>query len=215
MNRYTTLLFDLDGTLTDSAPGIMECFQYTAEVMGVKMPEDTGCLLGPPLSVSFVKYFGMDSAEAEKAVKVFREHYGQGSLFRNRVYDGVPEMLERLKNAGFQLGVATCKAQVFAERILERFGLARFFDCIGGTGSSRDSKAEVINFVLRNMGSPDKSGVLMIGDRDSDVFGAECAGIGCMGVLWGYGSGKELSLSGAVCIARTPENAADILLGKE
>ena len=93
MDRYKCLLFDLDGTLIDSAPGIMECFRYTADKLGIRMPEDTGCLLGPPLIFSFEKYFGLDSAAAENAVQVYREHYGKGSLFNIRVYDGVPEML--------------------------------------------------------------------------------------------------------------------------
>lgn len=214
MDRYKCLLFDLDGTLIDSAPGIMECFRYTADKLGIRMPEDTGCLLGPPLIFSFEKYFGLDSAAAENAVQVYREHYGKGSLFNIRVYDGVPEMLRRLKDAGFRLGVATCKAQVFAERILERYGLAQFFSYIGGAGTdgSRNSKAEVISHVLRNMENPERSCVLMIGDRDNDVYGAESAGVKCMGVLWGYGSGKELSLSGAAHIARTPCQAADMLI---
>ena len=217
MSRYSTLLFDLDGTIIDSAPGVMECFRYTAGQMGMEMPENPRCLLGPPLTVSFRKYFGLDDDAVGMAVQVYREHYSKVSLFNASVYNGVPEMLRRLSKAGIRLGIATCKAQIFAEQIMERFGLAQFFTFIGGAGidGSRNEKAEVIEYVLRNMGDPDKSGVLMIGDRDNDVFGAQAAGIDCMGVLWGYGSGKELSLGGAVKIADTPDKAADILLRKE
>ena len=215
MNRYKYLLFDLDGTLTDSKPGIMNCFQHTAKVMGVEMPDSPECLLGPPLDLSFVKYFGLDKERAEIAVRTYRERYGREGLFENSVYDGIPEMLSKLRAAGFKLGVATCKAQVFAVRILEKFGLAQYFDCIGGAGTdgSRTSKSEVIAYVLENMGDPDKAQVLMIGDRDNDVAGAQEAGIKCMGVLWGYGSQEELTGAGADYIAETPQSAADMMIG--
>ena len=216
MSRYSILLFDLDGTLTDSREGIMNCFRHTADVMGAHMPENPGVLLGPPLGESFEKYFGMDSETAQEAVKVYRECYGTKGLFENHVYEGIPEMLEKLKDNGFRLAVATCKAQVFAERILEKFGLSRYFEFIGGAGidGSRTSKTEVIEYVLGNMGSPSKDSVLMIGDRDNDVAGAMSAGIKCMGVLWGYGSERELALTGAAYIARTPDHAAELLMAQ-
>ncbi|MBQ1465046.1 MAG: HAD hydrolase-like protein [Ruminococcus sp.] len=216
MSRYSVLLFDLDGTLTDSREGIMNCFRHTADIMGAHMPENPGVLLGPPLGESFEKYFGMDSNTAQEAVKVYRERYGTKGLFENHVYEGVPEMLEKLKDNGFRLAVATCKAQVFAERILEKFGLSRYFEFIGGAGidGSRTSKTEVIEYVLDNIGSPRKDSVLMIGDRDNDVAGAMSAGIKCMGVLWGYGSERELALTGAAYIARTPDHAAELLLAQ-
>ena len=215
MDKFKYILFDLDGTLTDSKPGIMNCFQHTANVMGVTMPDEPECLLGPPLDVSFMKYFGMDESQAETAVKTYRERYGREGLFENRVYDGVPEMLRRLREAGFKLGVATCKAQVFAVRILEKFELAQYFDFIGGasTDGSRTSKNEVIEYVLENIGGPEKSKVLMAGDRDNDIIGAHKAGIKCLGVLWGYGPEEELVQAGADYIADTPQKAADMLLG--
>jgi phosphoglycolate phosphatase len=214
MKNYKYLLFDLDGTLTDSQEGILNCFRHTSNVMGVPMPENTGVLFGPPLGESFEKYFGMNKEQAAEAVRVYRERYGREGLFENRVYDGVPDMLRRLRDAGFQLAVATCKAEIFAVRILEKFELAQYFTFIGGAGTdgSRTSKTEVIEYVLENIGSPDKNSVLMIGDRDNDVTGAQGAGIKCMGVLWGYGSGKELSETGADFIAETPQKAADMIL---
>ena len=216
MRSFRYLLFDLDGTLTDSREGIMNCFQHTARVMGAVMPENPDCLLGPPLDLSFVKYFGMDKAQAEIAVKTYRERYGREGLFENRVYDGVPEMLSELKNFGFKLGVATCKAQVFAVRILEKFGLAQYFDVIGGAGTDgkRTSKSEVIEYALEEMGNPDKALVLMIGDRDNDVAGARESGLQCMGVLWGYGSQEELAGAGADYIAETPQKAAELLISE-
>ena len=211
---WNTVLFDLDGTLTDSQEGILNCFRHTSDVMGVPMPENTGVLFGPPLGESFEKYFGMNTEQAAEAVRVYRERYGREGLFENRVYDGVPDMLRRLRDAGFQLAVATCKAEIFAVRILEKYDLAQYFTFIGGAGTdgSRTSKTEVIEYVLENIGSPDKNSVLMIGDRDNDVTGAQGAGIKCMGVLWGYGSGKELSETGADFIAETPQKAADMIL---
>lgn len=217
MGNFTYLLFDLDGTLTDSAEGIINCIKHAAETMGFPMPENPERFLGPTLYDSFAKYCDLNNEQVPEAVRIYRERYKSIGLFENRVYDGIPGMLETLKNSGFELFVATSKPDVFAERILEKFGLAHYFRMIGGAdiNGTRNEKWEVIDHVLRNNGIADKSAVLMIGDRDNDVIGAQCAGIKCMGVLWGYGSGKELAETGADFIAETPQNVVDILLGKD
>lgn len=217
MMRYSTLLFDLDGTLTDSREGIINCFRHTAEVMGAELPENTDCLLGPPLGFSFENFFGMDSKKAEEAVRVYRRRYGDTGLFENRVYGGVPEMLETLSKNGFMLCVATCKAEIYAVRILDKFGLSRYFKVIGGsdTEGRRTSKTEVIDYVLMRAGVSDRSRVLMVGDRDNDVLGAHSSGIDCLGVLWGYGSAEELAGAGADMTADTPQSAAEMIIRKE
>lgn len=216
MNKYDTLLFDLDGTLTDSQEGILNCIRFATEKMGFDMPEDTQKFLGPPLYQSFAEFLGMNEEQVNEAVRIFRERYSTIGLFENRVYDGIPEMLQRLKDGGMRLMVATSKPRDYAVRILERFGLLRFFEVVGGAclDGTRNNKNEVIEYVLAESGISDRSGVLMIGDRKQDVLGAHKTGLKCLGVLWGYGSQEELSDAGSDYIAKTPDEAADMLLGQ-
>jgi phosphoglycolate phosphatase len=214
MKKFDTLLFDLDGTLTDSTEGILNCLIYAIERMGFEVPEDTNIFLGPPIRQSFAEFLGMNGEQVDEAVRIFRERYSDTGLFENRVYDGIPGMLERLKSGGKRLMVATSKPQVYAVRIFERFGLAQYFEIVGGAelDGSRDYKDEVIEYVLAKAGITDRSTVLMIGDRRQDVLGAHKTDIECMGILWGYGSVEELTQTGADYIARTPQEAADMLL---
>ena len=214
MKKFDTLLFDLDGTLTDSTEGILNCLIYAIERMGFEVPEDTNIFLGPPIRQSFAEFLGMNGEQVDEAVRIFRERYSDTGLFENRVYDGIPGMLERLKSGGKRLMVATSKPQVYAVRIFEKFGLAQYFEIVGGAelDGSRDYKDEVIEYVLAKAGITDRSSVLMIGDRRQDVLGAHKTDIECMGILWGYGSVEELTQAGADYIARTPQEAADMLL---
>ena len=214
MKKFDTLLFDLDGTLTDSTEGILNCLIYAIERMGFEVPEDTNIFLGPPIRQSFAEFLGMNGEQVDEAVRIFRERYSDTGLFENRVYDGIPGMLERLKSGGKRLMVATSKPQVYAVRIFERFGLAQYFEIVGGAelDGSRDYKDEVIEYVLAKAGITDRSTVLMIGDRRQDVLGAHKTDIECMGILWGFGSMEELTQAGADYIARTPQEAADMLL---
>ncbi|MBR6994815.1 MAG: HAD hydrolase-like protein [Ruminococcus sp.] len=214
MKKFDTLLFDLDGTLTDSTEGILKCLAYALERMGYEVPEDTNKFLGPPLRQSLTEFLGMSMEQADEAVRIFRERYSVVGLFENRVYDGIPGMLERLKSGGKRLMVATSKAEIYAVRIFERFGLAQYFEIVGGAelDGSRDYKDEVIEYVLAKAGITDRSTVLMIGDRRQDVLGAHKTNIECMGILWGFGSMEELTQAGADYIARTPQEAADMLL---
>ena len=214
MKKFDTLLFDLYGTLTDSTEGILNCLIYAIERMGFEVPEDTNIFLGPPIRQSFAEFLGMNGEQVDEAVRIFRERYSDTGLFENRVYDGIPGMLERLKSGGKRLMVATSKPQGYAGRIFERFGLAQYFEIVGGAelDGSRDYKDEVIEYVLAKAGITDRSTVLMIGDRRQDVLGAHKTDIECMGILWGYGSVEELTQAGADYIARTPQEAADMLL---
>lgn len=214
MKNFDTLLFDLDGTLTDSTEGILKCLINAVEKMGFEVPEDTNKFLGPPIRQSFAEFIGMNEEQIDEAVRIFRERYSTVGLFENRVYEGIPEMLERLKNGGKRLMVATSKPEVYAVRILERFGIAPYFEIVGGAelDGSRDYKHEVIEYVLAKADITDRSRVLMIGDRRQDVLGAHKTGLKCMGILWGYGSAEELDEAGADFIADTPKNTADMLI---
>ena len=216
INNFDTLLFDLDGTLTDSTEGIVKCLEYALERMGYDIPEDTNKFLGPPLYTSFAEFCGMNVEQVNEAVRIFRERYSTVGLFENRVYDGIPEMLERLQKGGKRLMVATSKPEVYAVRIFDKFGLSPFFEAVGGANinGTRNDKNEVIEYVLEKAGITDRSRVLMIGDRRQDVLGAHKTGLKCMGILWGFGSVEELKEAGADYIAETPEKAADMLIGE-
>ena len=123
ISSFDTLLFDLDGTLTDSTEGIIKCLEYALERMGYEVPEDTNKFLGPPLYRSFADFCGMNEEQVNEAVRIFRERYSDVGLFENRVYDGIPEMLQRLRDGGKRIMVATSKPEVYAVRIFDRFGL--------------------------------------------------------------------------------------------
>ncbi len=211
---FDTLLFDLDGTLTDSTEGIIKCLVHALERMGYEVPRDMNKFLGPPLYRSFAEFCGMDSEQVNEAVRIFRERYSAVGLFENRVYGGIPEMLDRLAKGGKRIMVATSKPEVYAVRIFDRFGLSPFFEIVGGANinGTRNDKDEVIEYVLEKAGISDRSKVLMIGDRKQDVLGAHKTGLKCMGILWGFGSLEELTEAGADYIAETPEEAADMLL---
>lgn len=213
-DNFDTLLFDLDGTLTDSTEGIVRCLEYALERMGFDIPKDTNKFLGPPLYRSFAEFCGMNEEQVNEAVRIFRERYSTVGLFENRVYEGVPEMLKRLRDGGKRIMVATSKPEVYAVRIFDRFGLSQFFEIVGGANinGTRNDKDEVIEYVLEKAGISDRSSVLMIGDRRQDVLGAHKTGLKCMGILWGFGSIEELTEAGADFIAETPEKAADMLL---
>lgn len=214
MSRAEYLLFDLDGTLTDSAPGIIASARYALSTLGVSEPENIMRFVGPPLYVSFSEYCGLDEEHTREAIRLYRERYSVTGLFENSVYPGIPEMLTRLKDGGRRLFVATSKPETFAVRILDRFGLSDFFELIGGADleGSRDEKNKVIEYVLERAEVTDRSRAVMIGDRSHDIIGAKQCGITSMGVLWGYGSPGELAEHGADLTAADPSEAADILL---
>ncbi len=214
MSRYKTLIFDLDGTLIDTKPGILKSLEHTFDTLAITDRPDPSLFLGPPLPDSFRRFCGMDKQETDEAVRIFRRRYSESELFNAEVFEGIPELLGRLKNCGHRLAVATCKVERYAEAVLKHFGLDGYFDVIGGSVENRTQKRDVIAHVISQLGETVSSRVLMIGDRDNDVSGAMSAGIKCMGVLWGYGSGRELALTGAEFIARTPDHAAEMLLAQ-
>ncbi len=214
MKQY--ILFDLDGTLTESAPGIINSLKYALERLGVTDYDRTilDKFIGPPLAVSFEKFFGFKGEKCNNAIKIYREYFSEKGLFENSVYAGVEDMLARLKSAGLKLAVATSKPEVFARRILEKFGLSGYFEVICGIplDNEKMTKAQVIDRAVAELNAADKQAVLMVGDRDYDVAGAHQNGIECMGVTYGYGSRSELESAGAEYIAASAEEAAELML---
>lgn len=206
------ILFDLDGTLTDPKEGITKCVQYALAHFGIDVPnlDDLMCFIGPPLVDSFQMFYGFSEEKAEEAVVKYRERFKDIGIFENGVYDGVLEMLKACKAAGKTIGLATSKPEEFARRILDKYGMAEYFDEI--TGSTMDgrinAKSDVIMEAFRRMGIDDpdkKERVIMVGDRKHDIIGAKQCGIESIGVRFGYAEEGELEAAGADYIVDTVE----------
>lgn len=206
---YDTFFFDLDGTITDSSLGITNSVMYALKKYGIeeKNREKLYKFIGPPLTISFREFYGFSEERCLEAVGYYREYYKDKGIFENRVYDGFEDVVKRLKENGKRLVVATSKPEPFARRIMEHFGLVRYFDYVAGMelDGGRGTKAEVIEYALHTCEVEDKSKVLMVGDREHDVIGAREARIDCLGVLYGFGTREELEAAGADYIAETIE----------
>lgn len=199
-----TILFDLDGTLTDSGEGIMNCAKLALDHYGIEVSDfhNLRVFVGPPLHETFVK-FGVPQEEAENAIKIYRSRYLTVGKFENFPYPGIEDLLKKLKSEGHRLYVATSKPETTSVEILEHFGLAQYFDMICGAtmDKSRSSKASVIAYVLENCENPEN--LIMVGDTAFDVLGAKAHGIPTVGVSWGYGENEDMEKAGAVAIAYT------------
>lgn len=217
MQDYTIILFDLDGTLTDSAPGILNSVRYACRKLGLPIPgeETLRRFLGPPLIASFRELMGLDAAGADRAVSAFREYFPTKGLFENEVYPGIPALLADIKSAGKTVIIATSKPEAYARRILEHFGLAQYCDFICGAtlDETRTDKAEVIAYALETAGITGRDGAVMVGDREHDVLGAKKNGLPCIGAVYGYGSAEELTAAGAAALADTVDELHKLLLG--
>lgn len=215
MNKKV-LLFDLDGTLTDPALGITNSFVYALKYFGLEIPtyEKLCSFIGPPLAETFKNEFGFDKEKAALGVVKYREYFGQIGLFENRVYDGIPELLQKLCDHGYRLLIATSKPENFSLRIAERFNFAKYFEKICGSNmdESRSKKAEVITYALESAGITDKDSVLMIGDRFHDIVGAKENGIQCCSVMFGYGNREEFEEYGADYIVDSINDLEKLLL---
>ena len=212
-----TIFFDLDGTLTDSAPGIIHSVQYALKKYGIEAEEnDLRSFIGPPLVHSFQERFGFDHDKALEAVAYYREYFTAGGMFENSVYPGVEEMLQKLKEDGLMLAVATSKPELFSKQILEHFALTRYFDFIGGAAmdETRTTKVEVLSYALQEL-QVDPAKAVMIGDRENDMEAASLLGTESIGVLYGYGSQEELANAGAKVFADTPMDICRIISGWE
>ena len=206
------ILFDLDGTLTDSGEGIINCAQYAFQQMGYPVPprEEMGVFVGPPLWDTFEK-FGIPKERTDEAVRIFRSRYVPIGKYENTPYPGIRELLEALKEAGDILYVATSKPETTAVDILNHFDLSKYFDRICGADleKKRNSKDAVIAYLLDLTGSDAE--MVMVGDTEYDVLGAAAHGIPTIGVSWGYGSVEKMRSAGAKAIADTPEALLELL----
>ena len=206
------IFFDLDGTLTDSGEGIINCATLALNHYGIPVPsrEEMRVFVGPPLDQTFVR-FGVPQERAQEAIEIFRSRYNTVGKFENFPYPGIRQMLEKLQSDGYRLFVATSKPEILANEVLAHFDLARYFEMVCGAtlDSSRIHKADVITYLLQQAG--DVENILMVGDTAYDVIGAAAHKIPCVGVSWGYGLVKDMVEAGACAIADTPEQLLSIL----
>ena len=208
------ILFDLDGTLTDSGEGITKCVKLALDHFGIPAEslDSLRYFVGPPLRDSFVKA-GIPTDKVEEAIAIYRSRYTNVGLFENVPYPGIRELLEKLTALGHRLFVATSKPEEMAVRVLQKFDLFRYFEKVCGAtlDKSRDSKSAVIAYLLQSAGNAENA--VMVGDTAFDVVGAAEHGIPTVGVSWGYGSVEEMKASGAVAIANTAEELLFLLQG--
>ena len=206
------IFFDLDGTLTDSGEGIMNCAALALEHFGLPVPdrEQMRVFVGPPLDQTFIR-FGVPADRTDEAIAVFRSRYRTVGKFENFPYPGIRETLQTLKEQGHRLFVATSKPEVLANEVLNHFDLARYFEQIAGAtlDGSRSHKADVITYLLGLTG--DVGQTLMVGDTAFDVIGAAAHGIPTIGVSWGYGTVEDMEKAGAKAIAHSMGELAELI----
>ena len=207
--QYEYVLFDLDGTLTNSEGGIKRCINYAMEKIGKSKLSDEvlNSMIGPPFVVS-MKAIGLTDEETTNAIAHYRSQYAIDGWNDNVVYDGIVQMLSALYSKGLKLSLATSKPMRFAEKIMDYFDMTKYFVFLGAadTDNKIGSKIEAIVYFFKTLEITDRSKVLMIGDRKYDVEGANLAGIDCGGVLWGFGDREELTNAGAKYIFEKPSD---------
>ncbi len=206
------ILFDLDGTLTDSGEGIMNCAALALRHLSLPVPSRVQLreFVGPPLNETFLRY-GVPADKIQEAIDVYRSRYNPIGKYENTPYPGIQALLDTLKQERFGLYVATSKPEATSIDILEHFDLARFFDRICGASMdlSRTSKEAVIAYLLEQLGTDGRK--VMVGDTKFDVLGAAAHGIPAIGVSWGYGSVSEMEQAGAAAIAHTMDELLALL----
>ena len=212
---FDTVLFDLDGTLTDPGEGITNSVAHALKKYDIEVSDKRELykFIGPPLKDSFMKYYGFDEAKAEEAIAYYREYFRDIGIFENEVYEGVEDMLKALSSEGKKLVLATSKPEEFAIRILEHFDLSKYFTVAAGASmdSSRSKKGDVIAYAISLCEDFNKDTAVMIGDREHDIIGAKENGLKSIGVLYGYGDEAELKTAGADYIASTTDDILKLI----
>ena len=217
MKKYSTVLFDLDGTIIDSGEGVTNSVSYALKKFGIEI-EDKSTLskfIGPPLIYSFKTFYGFDDEKAKLAIEHYREYYQEKGIFEGYIYDGVEQLLCDLKKAGKKIVLATSKPEIFAKRILEKASLIKYFDFVAGATldeSTRITKIDVLEYAIKEANIDTVDDVVMIGDRFYDIEGAHNFGIDCIAVLYGYGERDEFEKYGAEYIFDTPEQISKFLV---
>ena len=214
---YKYVIFDFDGTITDTSEGIVKSFAYSFTQMGREVPDlsDRNKFIGPPLDYSYVEFYGVSKEEAGVYLAKYRERYSTKGIYECCLYEGVTELLSKLRDKGIKIGIASSKPEKFVNEVAVFLGVDKYFDVSVGIAlgsSEHPTKKELILTAMEKLGAENADECLMVGDRFYDIDGARQAGVKSCGVLWGFGSEKELCDHGADYIASSPEKIAEIVL---
>ena len=213
--KYHNIIFDLDGTLINSGPGIIHSVQYALKKYGINETNMTvlKSFVGPPLNQQFINCYNFSHEQSLEAVKYFREYYTDKGILENEMYEGMDGVLQKLKEQGKFLMVATSKPEKFAHNILAQHDLEKYFDFIGGslTDGSRITKIQVLDYVLKTNEIKNPQEVLMIGDTKFDIAGAKHFGLKSLAVTYGYGTEKELLEREPDFVANSPKEILQII----
>lgn len=213
--QYEAIFYDLDGTLTDSGPGIRNSVAYALDKLGIPVADKTSLnvFIGPPLRDSFHRYYGLEGERLDRALLYYREYYTAGGIYENSVYAGITALLEQCARAGKRQLMATSKPEKFAKMIASHYGIDGYFDKICGASmdESMVEKGDIIRYALRHTGIP-AARILMVGDRQHDILGARENHLDSAGVLWGFGSRQELKRAGADWLLESPEELGKLIV---
>lgn len=217
MKKYDYVIFDFDGTVTDTGEGILKSLQYSFEQMGHEVPDlsDLKKFIGPPIHYSYVTFYGIDESEVEQYIKKYRERYRKIGIYECFVYDGMVETLKTLRENGVKIGIASSKPISLVYDVMEYLKLTEYFDAVVGTqfdDSNHPGKTDLVLQSMEKLGDGAKERTLMVGDRYFDIDGAAGAGVDSVGVTYGYGSREEFLEHGATYIANSPKEILDIVL---
>lgn len=215
---FDNILFDFDGTIMDTSPGIYDSFDRVIAHYRLAFPRSQySRMIGPPLNESFSKILKLPEDEIRNAIKIYRDYYSVEGMYNAEVYPGIVPLMENLRKAGKKIFTATSKPEVFTRKIIEQKNMTHLFDFIGGSDAEekgRTDKKDVVKYVLETQNiAENKERSILIGDRNYDVFGAHCCGIKCAGILWGFGDRDEFEKAGADWIFETPEELEIFLAG--
>ncbi len=213
--KKSAVLFDLDGTLLDTTEGVLESTVFAVKAMGyAPLPRDTMLrFVGPPIQDSFMKYYGADKSDAQKAANAFRAYYKDNALFKARPYDGLDALLRKLKAEDVAIGVATYKREDYAISVLEHFGIASYCRSMHGADDfNRLTKADIVEMCISELGAP-KRDVVLVGDTEYDATGAANAGVDFIGVTFGFGfkTKSDVDKFPNIGCADTLDNVAELL----
>ena len=215
-NNFEYILFDLDGTITDSGEGITKSVQYALKSFDILVNnlEELRKFIGPPLKESFKEYYNFDEEKANRALVKYREYYADKGIYENSLYDGIIEILEKLKKNGKTIILATSKPEVYAKQILKYFKIDKYFTFVAGSDfdETRVRKGDVIKYALEGAKISDLSKVIMVGDREHDIIGSKENNIKSIGVLYGFGDVIELTQARADYVANNINELLNILL---
>ena len=217
MRSYDYVIFDFDGTVTDTGEGILKSLQYSFEQMGHEVPDlsDLKKFIGPPIHYSYVNFYGIDESEVEQYIKKYRERYKKTGIYECFVYDGMLETLKTLRENGVKLGIASSKPIKLVYDVMEYLRLTEYFDAVVGTqfdDSNHPGKTDLVLQSMEKLGDKDKKRTLMVGDRFFDIDGAAGAGVDSVGVTYGYGSREEFMEHNATYIVDSPKDILNIVL---